>query len=53
MNRLLEDANSKQHRNTVKTKFGMKISRDHKEAVIFYADNVSTNWKDDDLIELK
>ena len=53
MNRLLKAANSKQHWNTVKTKFGMNIPCDHKEAMIFYADNVSTNWKDDELLEIK
>ena len=53
MNRLLKASNSKQHWNTVKTKFGMNISRDHNEAVIFYANNVSTNWKGDELLKLK
>ena len=53
MNRLLKAAKDKQWRNTVKIKFGLKIPRDHKEAMIFDADNVNTNWKGSELLELK
>ena len=53
MNRLLKYAKSKQHHNAVKIKFGMKILRDHKEAMMFDANNGNTNWKESGLLTIK
>ena len=53
MNRLLKAANANQRRNTLNIKFGMKITRYHKEAMMFDADNENINWKDYELLELK
>ena len=53
LNRLLKDSKPKKCRNTLKINFGMKIPRDYKEVMIFYADNWNTNWKDDELHGLK
>ena len=53
IHRLLKTANAKQRRNTVKIKFGMKIPRDHKEAMMFDANNSNNNWKYDELLKLK
>ena len=39
MNRLLDAAKAKHHKNTVKIKFGMNIPRNHKEAMMFDANN--------------
>ena len=47
---LLKAAKAKQLHNTVKIKSGIKIPRDHKEAMIFDTDNGKTNWKDDELL---
>ena len=52
MNRLLKYAKAKQRCNTVKIKFGIKITRDQKEAMMFDTDNGNTNWKDADILEL-
>ena len=52
MKRLLKAAKADQQSNTVKIKFGLKIPRDHKEAMTFVADNGNTNWKYDELLEL-
>ena len=43
MNRLIKSDKSKQHRNTVKIKFGVKIPSEHKYAMIFDSENVNTN----------
>ena len=53
INRLLKSSEGKQHRNTLNIKFGMDIPCDHKESMIFDANNVNTNWKDSELLELK
>ena len=53
INRLLKSSKGKQHRNTVKIKFGMDIPCDHKDSMIFDANKVNTNWKDSELLELK
>ena len=53
MNRLLGSFKAKQIRNTVKIKFGINIPCDHKEAMMFDADNGDTNWKNAELLELK
>ena len=53
MNRLLKAARSKQLRTTVKIKSGMNIPRDHKDAMLFYANNDNTNWKYAELLKLK
>ena len=53
MNRLLKAAKDKQHRNTVNIKFGMHIPHDHKEAMMCDVNNVNTNWKGANLLELK
>ena len=53
MNRLLNTSKTNQRRNTVKIKFGMKIYLDHKNAMMFDADNLNTNWKDSELLEQK
>ena len=45
MNRLLKAANTKQRSKTVKLKFGVKIPRDHKEAMMFDADNGNINCR--------
>ena len=53
MNRLLSTFKSNQRRNTVRIKFGMNIPLDHKNSMMFDADNENTNWKYDELLELK
>ena len=53
MNRLLKAAKDNQRRNTVKIKFDTKITREHKEAMMFDTNNGNTNWKDAKLLELK
>ena len=53
MNRLLKASKAKYQRNKVKINFGVKIPRDHKEAMVFDSDNVNTNWKDSELLEMK
>ena len=53
MKHLLKYAKAKQCQNTVKIKFGMNITRGHKELKIFDADNGNTNWKDADLLKIK
>ena len=53
MNRLLKAFKANQIRNTVKIKFGINIPCDHKEAMMFDADNGDTNWKNAELLELK
>ena len=50
MNRLLKAAKTKNQRNAVNIKFGTKITCEHKEAMVFDADNGKTNWKDDELL---
>ena len=52
MNRLLKASKAKYQSNKVKINFGVKIPRDHKEAMVFDSDNVNTNWKDDEILEL-
>ena len=51
-NRLLKAAKAKQKRNTSNIKFGVNILLDHKEEMLFDADNGNTNCKDDDILEL-
>ena len=53
MNRLLNTSKANQQSNTVKINFGMKIPFDHKKAIHFDSDNVNTNWKDSEILELK
>ena len=53
MNHLLKSDKAKHQRNTFKINFEMKIPFDHKEEMIFYADNVNTNCKGAELLELK
>ena len=53
MNRLLKAVKANRRSNIVKIKFGAKITRDHKEAIMFDHDNGNTNWKDADILELK
>ena len=53
MNLLLKADKSKHIRNTVRFKFLMKTSRNHKEVMIFDAKNGNTNWKYADLLEIK
>ena len=52
-NRLLKDAKTNQRRNKLHIKFGMNISRDHNEKIMFYAYNGNTNFKDADILELR
>ena len=53
MNCILKDTDSKQHWDTIKIKFGVNIPHDHKEAMMFYANNGSTNRKGNHILELK
>ena len=50
MNHIIKAAKDKQQSNKVKIKFGVKIPCDHKEAMIFDADNGNTKWKDAELL---
>ena len=50
MNRLLKDAKAKQQSNTDNIDFGVNIPSDHKEAMMFDADNVNTNWNYSELL---
>ena len=42
MNHLLKASKGNHHRNIFNIMFGMKITRDHKEAMMFDADNGNT-----------
>ena len=53
MNCLLKTVKAKQLSNTVKIKFGINITCDHKKAMIFYSDHINTNWENAELLELK
>ena len=53
MNRLLKAHKTLKWRNTVNIKFGVKIPCDHKEEIMFDADNRNTNWKGAEILELK
>ena len=52
MNCFLKAAKDKQSFNTTKVRFGMNVPFDHKETM-FDANNSNTNWKDDEILELK
>ena len=53
MNHLIKYDKANQQRNIFKIDFGMKITCELKEEMVFDADNVNTNWKGDELLELK
>ena len=53
MNRLLKAEKATQQSNTENLKCGMNIPSYHKEEMMFYADNVNTNWDGSELLELK
>ena len=53
MNQLIKDAKDNHHINIVKIKFWMKIPRDHKQAMLFDADNGNINWEGFDILEIK
>ena len=53
MNHLLKASKAKQQRNIFEIKFGMKIPCDHREAIMFDADNGNTNWKGTEILVLK
>ena len=53
MNLLLKADKANKRRKTVTIKFIMKIIRDHKEAIMFDANNANKNWKDAELLKLK
>ena len=50
MNRLFKAAKAKHQNNTLRIKFVMDIPCDHKEVIIFDADNGNTNWKDTEIL---
>ena len=53
MKLLIKASKSNHISNTVNIKFGVKTPCDHKEAMMFDAENGNTNWEDADLLELK
>ena len=53
MNRLLKAHKTLKWRNTVNIKFGVKIPCDHKEEIMFDADNRNNNWEGAEILELK
>ena len=53
MKRLLKADKANQLSNTANIKFGVKIPREHKEAMMFDSDNGNTNCKDAEILELK
>ena len=53
MNLLLKADKDRKTRNKVRIKFVMNIPCNNKEVMMFDVNNGNTNWKDDDLLELK